>query len=104
MDGGQFLAQVFAQQAHQKGDFGLGAAPVFQRKSVQGEGGNMQPGAGLNDGARRLHTGAMAGNARQMAALRPAAVAVHDDGNMARQAARVKLFQQARLITICRLQ
>ena len=39
----------------------------------------------------------MAGDARQMTPLRPAAVAIHDDGDVARQTARIELREQARL-------
>ena len=40
----------------------------------------------------------MAGDARQVPPLRPAAVAVHDDGDMLRQPARIELLEQAPLL------
>ena len=95
MDDGQFLAQVLAQQAHQEIDFRLGPAPVFQRKRIQRKRGNAQPRARLDHGPRRLHAGAMAGDARQMPPLRPAAVAVHDDGDVLGQPLRVESSRRA---------
>jgi hypothetical protein len=57
----------------------------------------MQPRARFNDDARGFHAGAVPGHARQVPALRPAAVAIHDDRDMPRQPLRVEAFQQASL-------
>ena len=35
VDRREFLFQIFAKQAHQEIDFGLRAAPVFQREGVE---------------------------------------------------------------------
>ncbi len=94
MDGGKFLAQIFAKQAHQKIDFRFGAAPVFHGKSVESQGGNSEPRAGFNHRASRLNSRAMSGDARQVTALRPAAVSIHDDGNMLREPVRIQIEEQ----------
>jgi hypothetical protein len=62
----------------------------------------MQTSAGFDDGPRGFHTGAVSGDARQMPALCPAAVAIHDYGNMAGQAFRIEPFKQVRLFRACR--
>ena len=100
VDGGQFAFQVFAQQAHQKIDFGLRAAPVFQREGVEGEARELQACAGFDDFAGGFHSGAMAGDARQMALLRPAAVAVHDDGDVLRQMFQVEFIEKGGFVLI----
>src|SRR5713101_10019068 len=78
-----FRLQIAAQQAHQEIDFALGTLlPVFFREGVERY--------SVNAGARRrLHRrtdgrnpGAMSGHARHMAPVRPAPVAVHDDGDV----------------------
>ena len=46
--------------------------------------GGAAAGAGFDDGADRLDTLDVSGHARQEAFGRPAAIAVHDDGNVAR--------------------
>ena len=94
MDGGKFLAQIFAKQAHQKINFRFGAAPVFHGKSVERQGGNSEPGARFNHRASRLDSRAVTGHARQMAPLRPAAVSIHDDGNMLREPVRIQFKEQ----------
>ncbi len=45
-----------------------------------------------------LHAGAMARDARQMAALRPAAVAIHDDGASAAAGAWGRVFREVPLL------
>ena len=97
---GSSLRRYCRKQAHQKIDFRFGPPPIFQGKRVQGQRRNVQPRAGFDHGARRLHPGAVAGHARQMPPLRPAAIAVHDDGDVLRQPPRVQLLQQARLFAI----
>ena len=95
MNDGQFLAQVFAKQAHQEINLRFRAAPVLHREGVKRQRGNIQAGAGFDNRPCRLHACAMSRDARQMAPPRPATVSVHDDGNMLRKAFRVKLAEQA---------
>src|SRR5450631_991104 len=94
LDEWHFLAEIFAQELHEKISFGFGAAPVFDGKSVEGERFNVQAGAGFNGAAGRFGAVAVPRDAREMAALRPAAVAVHDDGHVARQTREVEFFEQ----------
>ena len=82
---GQFLAQVVPQQGPQGLNLVTGPLPVLHRESVEGEGVDAQPAAGLDDLANRAHAGPVAGDPRQVPAFGPAAVAVHDNGNVARQ-------------------
>jgi hypothetical protein len=48
----------------------------------------------LDYGSGRLNAGAMSRNSRQMAALRPASITVHDYGNVLRKLVGVKLGEQ----------
>ena len=52
VDVGKFAFQIFAEQAHQEIDFGLGAAPIFQGEGVEREARELQAGAGFDDVAR----------------------------------------------------
>ena len=64
----------------------------------------MQTRASFNDDARGFHAGAVSGDARQMAVLRPASVAIHDDGEVLGKAFGVDLFEKRRILTVGRLQ
>ncbi len=55
---------------------------------------------GFDHAASSRDAGAMTGNARQMPPLGPTAIAIHDDGDVARQAPRVELFEQAHLVSL----
>ena len=74
------------EQLHQSADLGLGALPVLRGEGEQGEGGDALAQAELHGAAYRLLTGAVAEHAGTQALLRPAAVAVHDDGDVGRHA------------------
>src|ERR1700693_3111531 len=54
----------------------------------------MQARVGLDGSAGGADSGTVAGDAGQMALLGPAAVAVHDDGDVARQALEVELLEE----------
>src|SRR5215471_4262243 len=60
----------------------------------------MDAGRGLDYVAHRFHAFAVPGDARQMAALGPAAVAVHDDGHVFGELVRVQLAEDFSLFTI----
>ena len=60
----------------------------------------MQLRARFDHAARRFHPRAMARDARQMAPLRPPAVAVHDDGHVIGQAFRVELCEKFRFLAV----
>src|SRR6266478_5219187 len=61
------------------------AFPVFDAEAVQGELAEAEATAFLDGAAHTLDAAAVALDARQAALLRPAAVAVHDDGDVPRQ-------------------
>src|SRR5207248_8921718 len=72
-----------AEQPHEKADFSSRASfPVFSRECVQRERGDADACSRFDRAAYRRHTRAMACNARKMAPAGPAAVAVHNDGDV----------------------
>jgi hypothetical protein len=79
---------------HEEFDFGFGAAPVFDGEGVEGESFDVEAGAGFDGGAGGLCTGAVSGDAREMTLLRPATVAVHDDGDVAGEAGEVEGLEE----------
>src|SRR5712664_488366 len=76
------------EQLHQERDLVGRTAPVFGAEGEQRQVLDAALGAGAHRGAHRLDTAAVAGDARQVLALGPATVAVHDDRDMARYRAR----------------
>src|SRR5215475_1866017 len=64
-----------------------GPAPVLGAEREQGEVLHPALRAGPDDRANRLAAAAMPGDPRQQASPRPAPVAVHDDGDVARNRA-----------------
>ena len=93
-----FLANVFAEELHEEFDFGFGAAPVLDGEGVEGEGFDVQAGSGFDGGARGIGAGAMPSDAREMALLGPAAVAVHDDGDVTRETREIKFLEETGLL------
>src|SRR5665213_399023 len=100
----QLLSQIFAEQAHQEIDFSFGSAPIFHGERVKSEGRNAQARAGFNYPASGLGSRAMAGDTRKMAALRPAAISIHDYGNMLRESVRVQFKEQPLFLEVRRLE
>ncbi len=84
LDERQFLAEIFAEELHQELDLGFGSAPVLYGEGIESEGLNFETCASFDGGAGGLRAGAVAGDAREMTLFGPAAVAVHDDGDVAR--------------------
>ena len=78
----------------------MGAAPIFEREGVESEARKLQAGAGFDDLAGGFHSGAVSGDAREMAALGPAAVAVHDDGEVLGEALEVKFIEKVRFLAV----
>jgi len=97
LDEGHFLAQIFAEKLHEEFDFSFGAAPVFHREGVERKGFDMETGTGFDGGPGGLRACAVAGDAGEVAFLGPAAVAVHDDGDMAREPREIETFEEAGL-------
>ena len=77
-----------SQQGHQEIELGLRPFPVLAAEAVERQLADAEPAALLDGGADALDAAAVALDARQAALLGPAAVAVHDDGDVPRQAGR----------------
>src|SRR5688500_7096745 len=84
---GGLVLQSGADQLHQQPHFLGRTAPVLGADGEQREVGNAAVDAGAYRGAHRLRAAPVAGDARQAPAARPAAVAVHDDGDVTRHRA-----------------
>ena len=86
----QLHLQIAAQQVHQEVHFALGTLPVFGGEGIQRQRGNIEARSGLDGGAHGGHTRAMSRDTRQVAALGPAAISVHDDGDVVGQPLRIE--------------
>jgi hypothetical protein len=80
---GVFSFKKFFQQTHQRDDFSSGALPVFSGERVKREIFYVQIAATFDAFSNCLGASFVAFYARQSARLRPTAVAVHDDGDVA---------------------
>src|SRR5207244_10979496 len=84
-------------EAHHHGDLVHRPAPVLRRERVERQIVEADLGAGADRRARRLHAFAMTGHARQPAPGRPPAVAVHDDGDVARDRVLTRTHEELTL-------
>ena len=95
---GRLGVDALGEQPHQTEDFVGGAAPVLGREGIERQDLDADVIAGNGDATHVFGAGVMAGQARQPAPVRPAAVTVHDDayvrGNRFRQ--RVGRWQFSR--------
>src|SRR5205807_2530291 len=78
------------EQRHEKIEFVLRPFPVFAAEAVQRKLADDEPAALLDGGADALNAAGVALDARQAALPGPAAVAVHDYGDVRRQPRRVE--------------
>src|SRR5207244_3709643 len=76
---------VLFEQIHQKVELAAGALPVFAAEAIQLELADPQPRTLFDNEPNALNAASMPFGAREPAAFGPAAVAVHDDGNVLRQ-------------------
>lgn len=75
--------EVAFEKLHEEADFGLGAAEiVFEREGVEGEPGQVDARGGLYDELNGLGALLVAEEALEGTFSGPAAVAVHDDGDV----------------------
>ncbi len=75
--------EVALEELHEEADLGLGAAQVvFEREGVEGEPGKIDAGGGLDDVLDGLGALLVAEEALEGAFAGPAAIAVHDDGDV----------------------
>ena len=93
----QLEPQIPLQQHHQRRDLGDRTLPVLDRERVERQDADAEPGRALDDLAHRLDAGAVPLDPRQVPLRRPAAVAVHDDGEVLRQPVEVDLPGEPRL-------
>ena len=77
-------AHVLDVEVHEEADFFGGAVPVFRGEGVERELLDVEAGRFFDDGADGFGAGAVACEAWETAGAGPAAVAVHDDGDVAR--------------------
>ena len=87
----QLEAQIALEQRHQRRDFRRRTLPVLDRERVERQDLDAETGRRFDDVADRIDPGAVAFDTRQMALRGPAAVAVHDDGDVPRQTVEVDL-------------
>ena len=93
----ELRAQIPLQQHHQRADFGGRPLPVLDRERIERQHLEAEPRRGLDHVAHGVDAGAMAFDPRQVALARPAAVAVHDDGDVAREPVGLELAARAPL-------
>ena len=74
----------FGEQIHQSHDFFFGALPILGREGIDGEEANARVARRANELAHRRDAGLVTLQAIKRALFRPAAIAVHDDGDMLR--------------------
>jgi hypothetical protein len=98
LDERHFFADIFAQELHEEIGFNFGAAPILDGKSVERQRFDVEPCASFNGGASCLGAVAVTSDSRKMAALRPAAVAIHDNRHMAWHAGEVEQSEQLGLL------
>ena len=85
-----FAGKILQQQAHQRRDFRAAAPPVLRGKGINCQGFNADIAAFADDGAQCLRALTMPLGDGQLMRLGPAAVAIHDDSHMARQARGIR--------------
>jgi len=75
--------EIALEELHEEANFGFGTAQiVFKREGVEGEPGKVDTGGGFDDELNGLCALLMAEEAFEGAFACPAAVAVHDDGDV----------------------
>ena len=85
------------EQLHEEGDFLGRPLPVLAGKTVERKLFDAQPGTLFGDAADDAGAAAVAFDPRQPLAAGPAAVAVHDDGDVARHPLGRHVGQHERL-------
>src|SRR5437016_13733062 len=91
--------QVAAKERHEPVDLARRAAPVLGGEGIEREVADAAAPAGFDPRSDRFLADAVPLQAREAALLRPAPVAVHDDGHVARQARRIDLHHQTAMIS-----
>ena len=81
----QFPCQHPFKQGHQEGDFLPWTGPVLRREGVGGEGANAPITAEPQGAFEGFHPGPVAHDPGQATLAGPAAIAIHDQGDVGRQ-------------------
>ena len=84
LHGLHFFFKELHEQTHEGGHLVAGAAPVFGAEGKEGEVAHALVGAGFDQVTHACRALGVADGARHVALFGPAAVAVHDDGDVAR--------------------
>ncbi len=87
---GDFISGRLEKELHEGVHLVFRAGPVLGRERVERERLYAGPAGGLEEGCQDGDAGPMPGGSREPASLGPAAVAVHDDGYVARGARKVE--------------
>ena len=82
----ELFEQVLREELHEELDLRTRALPVLCREGVDRQGLDAQIDGSLEDVLERLDARLVARRADEALALRPASIAIHDDGDVARQA------------------
>src|SRR5262249_53351881 len=88
----QVIADEPAQETHQLADLGRRARPVLRAEREDGQNANAEIAGRTHGATQSLDAASMPLAARQPARRRPAAVAVHDDGNVTRHGKIADLY------------
>src|SRR5690606_17023406 len=83
VQGADLAFQRAEEQLHQRVDFLFRPAPVLAGEGEQGQRADAVREAEVDRALGRARTGTVADDARAAPALRPAPVAIHDDGQVA---------------------
>src|SRR5690606_32448709 len=97
----QVLAHEPLHHAHQLVDLVGGARPVLRRERIDREILDTEVDGCSDRPPQRLDTHPVANRARQATAARPAAVAVHYDGNVARRRTAVARIGDWLYLNVC---
>ena len=76
---GFLITQIALKQAHERGHFGSGPAPVIRRERVERQSPNAQLDGGFHDAAHCQRARAVTLDARDSPGRGPTPVAIHDD-------------------------
>ena len=79
---GSFGGEIMLQESHQRVDFLRRTIPIFLRKGIDRQGLDAEFETVSNDFPHGLDACSMTGNARQTAEFCPAAISIHDYGDM----------------------
>ncbi len=94
---GYFGPRCLQKKSHQGVHLVLRTVPVLRRESVEGQRLDACLTGGLEEWRENLYSSPVAGGSGEPVLLCPAAVAVHDDGDVARGALFFETGKDARL-------